>query len=76
MWLRAIEDPHERGDPVGMDRVRAVLGPLMLRRTKGMVDKVRWHSKARSVNVVCRIVFNLNKGVYLMDANEYYLKLL
>jgi hypothetical protein len=41
VWLRAIEDPHERGDPVGMDRVRAVLGPLMLRRTKGMVDKVR-----------------------------------
>jgi DNA repair protein RAD5 len=35
-WSTVISQPFEKQDPVALQRLRAVLGPLMLRRTKSM----------------------------------------
>ena len=35
-WRAAVTLPHARGDPAALLRLRAVLAPLMLRRTKGL----------------------------------------
>jgi hypothetical protein len=39
-WGNVIRGPHEKGDPLAVQRLRSVLadGPLMLRRTKDMQD--------------------------------------
>lgn len=37
-WKRVIAQPHEKGDPRGIARLKAVLHPLLLRRTKTMKD--------------------------------------
>lgn len=37
-WKRIIAEPYERKDPRAMQALQAVLSPLLLRRTKNMVD--------------------------------------
>lgn len=39
-WQRLIQKPYENGDERGLKLVRAILRPLMLRRTKETKDKM------------------------------------
>lgn len=38
-WNKLIQRPYENGDPRGMRLIKAILRPLMLRRTKETKDK-------------------------------------
>lgn len=39
-WQKLIQKPYENGDDRGLKLVRAILRPLMLRRTKETKDKI------------------------------------
>jgi SNF2 family DNA or RNA helicase len=39
-WQKLIQKPYENGDDRGLKIVRAILRPLMLRRTKETKDKI------------------------------------
>ena len=44
-WNKLIQRPYENGDPRGLRLIKAILRPLMLRRTKESKDKEgRWLS--------------------------------
>lgn len=38
-WNKLIQRPYENGDPRGLKLIKAILRPLMLRRTKDTKDK-------------------------------------
>lgn len=38
-WNKLVQRPYDNGDPRGMKLVKAILRPLMLRRTKESKDK-------------------------------------
>lgn len=38
-WSKLIQKPYENGDPRGLKLIKAILRPLMLRRTKETRDK-------------------------------------
>lgn len=39
-WTKLIQRPYENGDERGLNLVKAILRPLMLRRTKETKDKL------------------------------------
>eukprot|EP00741_Cyanophora_paradoxa_P018899 tig00021105_g18245.t1 len=38
-WNRFVQRPHGEGDPAALERLRAIAGDLVLRRTKAMRDR-------------------------------------
>lgn len=67
-WNRVIKKPFEDGDEKAKERLRAVLGPIILRRTKDTVDK----ATGKAIVTLPKRNIYLQKVQFSKAENEFY----
>ena len=67
-WNRVIKKPFDDGDEKAKERLRAVLGPIILRRTKDTVDK----TTGKAIVTLPKRSIYLHQVQFSKAENEFY----
>ena len=67
-WNRVIKKPFDDGDEKAKERLRAVLGPIILRRTKDTIDR----STGKSIVTLPKRSIHLHPVQFSRAENEFY----